>query len=111
MKTNVKQLRDTIKDLRQHALVDECLGCGKPNAFFWPELNDHYCPKCAKDHILYFAAEAHLKDLLRERVIPLWISHYEPLGLDTKALKEIVQMVAYDLDQLGFEEDELKQAA
>ena len=111
MKTNVKDLKETIKDLREHALVDDCLSCGKPNAFFWPELDDHYCPVCVKTHyILQFAAEKHLKDLLRERVIPLWISHYKSMGLDSKALKEIAKMIGYELDNLGFE-DELKQAA
>jgi hypothetical protein len=111
MKTDIA--KEVVKTLRSTALVADCTGCGKSNGLYWPEFNDHYCPECTKERTLFFGAETHFIELLKERVIPVWVEHYRAQGLDAKSFKDILGLFAYDarLEKIDFEGKTLEQTA
>lgn len=112
-KETIKVSKQTIRTLRDNGIVDSCTGCGQPHAIYWPQWDDFYCPKCYKGHMLYVTAEEQLQDLIKERVIPVWVNHWRTLGLDNEAFKSILREFPYmaNFEEMNFGDEELKQVA
>ena len=73
--------------------TESCISCGASQALLHPRLNQFFCPQCTHDDALFDAAKHHLHAIL-EQPIRAWSTHWQEAGLETDALRDLIQ----DLD-------------
>jgi predicted RNA-binding Zn-ribbon protein involved in translation (DUF1610 family) len=71
-------------------LVQTCTGCGQAEGII-NETGSHYCPTCAKEHVLFRHADKQLQDLIFGQVLPQWKKHHLGLGVSEQELDGIVK--------------------